>query len=51
MSAFCAATSTASEIAIPSDPVVCSRWARPDSVTSDGERCTVAPHVSIIERR
>ena len=51
MSAFWAATSTASEIAIPSEPVVCAAWALPDSVTFDGERCTVAPHVSIIERR
>ena len=46
-----AATSTASEIAIPSEPVVCSRWARPASVSSEGERCTVAPQVCIIERR
>jgi hypothetical protein len=46
-----AAISTASEIAIPSEPVGCSAFARPDSVRSDGERCTVAPHVCIIERR
>jgi hypothetical protein len=46
-----AATSTASEIAIPSEPVVCSAWPRPDCVRSDGERCTVAPQASIIERR
>ena len=51
MSGFWAATSTASEIAIPSEPVGCSLCARPASVSSDGERCTVAPQVSIIERR
>ena len=45
------ATSTASEIAIPSEPVGCSRLARPAFVSSDGERWTVAPQVSIIERR
>jgi hypothetical protein len=46
-----AATSTASEIAIPSDPVGWSAWLRPASVRSLGDRCTVAPHVCIIERR
>ena len=46
-----AATSTASEMAMPSEPVVCALCARPASVRSDGERCTVAPQVSIIERR
>ena len=51
MSSFCAATSTASEIAIPSEPVGCDACAWPDCVSSDGERCTVAPHVCIIERR
>ena len=51
MSAFWAATSTASEIAIPSEPVVCALCERPASVTSEGERWTVAPQVSIIERR
>ena len=51
MSSFWAATSTASEIAIPSEPVVCSACDRPASVMSEGERWTVAPQVSIIERR
>ena len=51
MSSLCAATSTASEIAIPSDPVGCDAFALPDCVRSDGERCTDAPHVCIIERR
>src|SRR4051812_27747186 len=36
---------------MPSDPVGCSRLPRPDSVRSLGERCTVAPHVCIIDRR
>ena len=39
------------EIAIPSEPVGWAACARPDSVRSDGERCTVAPQVSIIARR
>jgi hypothetical protein len=46
-----AATSTASEIAIPSEPVGCAAWARPESVVSLGERITVAPQLSIIARR
>ena len=46
-----AATSTASEIAMPSEPVVCSACARPESVVSLGERMTWAPQVSIIARR
>ena len=36
---------------MPSEPVVCSACARPASVVSLGERSTVAPQVSIIERR
>src|SRR3954447_24923608 len=36
---------------MPSEPVGCSALALPDCVRSDGERCTVAPHVCIIERR
>src|SRR3954470_17115023 len=36
---------------MPSDPVGCCAFARPDSVRSLGERCTVAPQVCIIERR
>ncbi len=36
---------------MPSEPVVCSAWARPASVVSLGERSTLAPHASIIERR
>ena len=51
MSGAWAAISTASEIAIPSDPVGCDAWLRPASVRSLGERWTVAPQVSIIERR
>ena len=49
-----AATSTASEMAIPSDPDQLAGSAascRPTSVRSDGERWTVAPKVSIISRR
>ncbi len=51
MSSFWAAISTASEIAMPSDPVSCWAFARPESVSWDGERWTVAPQVSIIDRR
>ena len=52
MSSFCAATSTASEIAIPSEPVGCDGLrAAGLACASDGERCTVAPQVCIIERR
>jgi len=51
VAASCAATSTASEIAMPSEPVAYSALARPDAVRSLGERCTVAPQVSIIDRR
>jgi hypothetical protein len=46
-----AATSTASEMAMPSEPVGWLCWARPDSVSVLGERCTRAPQVCIIERR
>jgi hypothetical protein len=54
VSAFIAATSTASEIAMPSEPVKFRGSApsmRPTSVRSDGERCTDAPNASIIMRR
>ena len=51
MSSFWAAISTASEMAMPSDPVGEPALARPDSVCSEGERWTVAPQVCIIERR
>ena len=51
MSGLPAATSTASEMAIPSEPVSCSACERPASVSWLGDRCTVAPHVSIMERR
>jgi hypothetical protein len=51
VSSLDAAISTASEIAMPSDPVGWEACARPELVSSDGERCTVAPHVCIIERR
>jgi len=51
VSADCAAISTASEIAMPSDPVGCDALDNPLCVRSLGERCTVAPHVSIIDRR
>ena len=44
------ATSTASEIAIPREPVGCAAWLRPASVVSLGERITDAPQVSIIAR-
>src|SRR3954452_17711596 len=36
---------------MPSEPVGCEACERPESVRSDGDRCTVAPHVCIIERR
>ena len=36
---------------MPSEPVECSAFALPDCVSDDGERCTVAPQVCIIERR
>ena len=36
---------------MPSEPVGEPALARPASVCSLGERCTVAPHVCIIERR
>ena len=36
---------------MPSEPLWCCACERPASVSSDGERCTLAPHVSIIERR
>ncbi len=51
MSGSLAATSTASEMAMPSEPVGWPACERPASVVSLGERCTVAPQVSIIERR
>ena len=51
MSSLEAATSTASEIAIPRLPDECSACERPASVSCEGLRCTVAPQVSIIERR
>ena len=54
VSSACAATSTASEIAMPSEPGwsgSSSSWARPAAVSGDGERCTVPPNVSIIRRR
>ena len=50
----CAATSTASLIAIPSDPVesgCCARIVRPASVRSEGLGWTVPPKVSIMIRR
>ena len=49
-----AATSTASLIAIPSDPGEsgCSaRMVRPAWVSSDGLGCTVPPKISIMTRR
>ena len=51
MPSLLAATSTASEMAIPSDPVACSACERPASVVSLGERMTVAPQLSIMARR
>ena len=47
----CAATSTASEIAMPSEPGWSSGNALPDSVSRLGERCTVPPNTSISVRR
>src|SRR6185436_4143304 len=38
-------------MAMPSEPVGWDAWPRPACVRSDGERCTLAPHVSIIDRR
>jgi hypothetical protein len=49
-----AAVSTASEIAIPSEPGesgFSARIAFPESVSLDGDGITRAPHVSIITRR
>ena len=49
-----AASSTASEMAIPSDPGESgspARIARPAAVSSEGEATTRAPQVSIIVRR
>ena len=51
VSPLVAATSTASEMAIPRLPGLLGSAARsflPASVTSDGDGCTLAPHVSII---
>ena len=36
---------------MPSEPVGWAACERPASVTSEGDRCTVAPHASIIDRR
>ncbi len=50
MSDDIAATSTASEIAMPSEPGVSGnllRSSRPALVRSDGDECTVAPNVSM----
>ncbi|OPZ47551.1 MAG: hypothetical protein BWY91_03325 [bacterium ADurb.BinA028] len=49
-----AAISTASEIAMPSDPGesgCAARMARPAAVNSDGDGWTVPPNVSIMSRR
>ena len=54
MSSWVAASSTASLIAIPSDPVesgCASRIARPEFVSFDGEANTSAPNVSMKMRR
>jgi hypothetical protein len=54
VSSFVAAISTASEIAMPSEPVesgLAERIARPAFVVSDGEACTVAPKISMNMRR
>ena len=51
MSSEPAATSTASEIAIPRLPELCSACERPASVRSEGLRWTVPPQVSIIALR
>ena len=54
VSAACAATSTASEMAMPSEPGCFGFFARiafPDCVWSDGEGMQRAPYVSISARR
>ena len=54
VTALVAATSTASEMAIPRLPGLdgsAASIALPAAVASDGDGCTVAPHVSIISRR
>jgi hypothetical protein len=54
VSSRCAASSTASEIAIPRLPGesgCCSRIARPDCVSCDGLGTISAPQAWIIERR
>jgi hypothetical protein len=54
VSSRCAASSTASEMAMPRLPGEAgsaSRNARPEFVSSDGLATIVAPQVSIIERR
>ena len=54
VSSRCAASSTASEMAMPRLPGESgspSRIARPDFVSSEGLATTLAPQVSIIERR
>jgi len=50
VSGSAAAISTASEIAMPSEPVGWEAWLLPASVVSLGERITVAPQLSIIAR-
>ena len=54
MSSCVAASSTASLIAMPSDPVesgCCARIARPEFVVSDGDESTSAPNISMKMRR
>ena len=54
MSSRCAASSTASEMAmprLPGDAGSAARIARPELVSSDGLATTLAPQASIIERR
>ena len=54
VSSRCAASSTASEMAMPRLPGEsgsAARIARPELVSSDGLATTLAPQVSIIERR
>ena len=54
MSSRVAASSTASEMAMPSDPGESASWsstARPALVSGDGDGMTLAPQVSMIERR
>jgi hypothetical protein len=54
VSSFFRATSQASEMAMPNEPLQSGSWARmarPDSVSSLGLAGTLAPNMRMIERR